>query len=86
MLISTHVRSDKWGFSACWEQGRIFAPRLFVTAMAIFLYRAYNDLRKAWSGAVPLWQEPCQQPAVFPPFGTKLVLAWLGGESILAGA
>lgn len=79
MLISTHVRSDKWGFSACWEQGGFLHLAYLSHGDGHLLYRVYNDAQKAWSGAVPLWQEPCQQPQFFP--GTKLVLAWLGGKA-----
>lgn len=75
MVICTHVRPDRWGFSACWEPGGFLHLAYLSHGDGFLLYRAYTAAHKMWSGAVPLVKQPCRSPLFFP--GPPLLLAWI---------
>ncbi|HHT72092.1 MAG TPA: hypothetical protein GX008_00070 [Firmicutes bacterium] len=78
MVISTHIRPDKWGFSASWDPDGFLHLAYTSHGDGHLLYRAFSTEQKTWSGAVPLVTHACRNPLFFP--GDPLVLAWISEE------
>ena len=77
-VISTHIRPDKWGFSASWDPDGFLHLAYTSHGDGHLLYRAFSTEQKTWSGAVPLVTHACRNPLFFP--GDPLVLAWISEE------
>jgi hypothetical protein len=78
MVVTTHVRPDRWGFSICWEPTAFLHLVYASHGDGHLFYRVYAAPQKSWSGAVPLVQKPCHHPQFFP-IG-QLALAWIVEE------